>query len=265
MRKGDYFMKSAIVTGAARGIGKAVALRLSLEGFGVLLSGRDPGALETAAKEIRDSGGTAASCPGDLITGEMPERLVETAREQFGRLDLLVNSAGIARLVPFLDLDVETWRCFQETHVTATFRCGQAAARAMIAAGEGGRIVNITSIAASMAMYGTGAYSAAKGAVSALTRIMAVELAPHRILVNAVAPGPVATEQLREVYSGPMYAERSRSIPLNRLAEPAEVADMIAFLASPAAAYITGQVFTLDGGASAVGCYSYETYKRQAP
>ena len=95
--------------------------------------------------------------------------------------------------------------------------------------------------------------------------MLAVELATHKIRVNTVAPGPVATERLREVYDGPKYAERSRSIPMNRLAEPSEVADLIAFLVSPQSVYITGQVFTIDGGASAVGCYSYETYKRQEP
>jgi 3-oxoacyl-[acyl-carrier protein] reductase len=258
-------MKSAVVTGAARGIGKAVALRLAREGYGVVLSGREAATLAPVEAEIREAGGEAAACPGDLTLADAPERLVETARARFGRLDALVNSAGIARLVPFLEIDPDTWRSFQEIHVLATLRCGQAAARAMMAGGEGGRIVNISSIAASMAMYGTGAYAAAKAAVSALTRVMAVELAPHNVLVNAVAPGPVATEQLRKVYSGEMYAERSRSIPLRRLAEPEEAAALAAFLASPAAGYITGQIFTLDGGASAVGCYSYETYKRQAP
>ena len=135
----------------------------------------------------------------------------------------------------------------------------------MVAAGAGGSIVNIGSIAASMGMYTTGAYAAAKGAVASLTRVLAVELAPHNIRVNAVAPGPIATEQLRKVYAGPMYAERSRSIPMNRLGEPSEVADFIAFLVSPRSVYLTGQVYPIDGGASAVGCYSYETYKRQAP
>lgn len=135
----------------------------------------------------------------------------------------------------------------------------------MVAQNQGGALVNIGSIAASMAMYGTGAYAAAKGAVASYSRVLAVELAPHKIRVNTVAPGPVATEQLRKVLEGPKYAERSRSIPLNRLAEPLEVASLIAYLVSPAARYITGQTFTIDGGASAVGAYSYETYKRQAP
>jgi len=168
-------------------------------------------------------------------------------------------------MAPLLEIDLETWQGFFDLHVTATYRCGQAAARAMVAQAEGGSIVNIGSIAASMAMYGTGAYAAAKGAVASFSRVFAVELAQHRIRVNTVAPGPVATEQLRKVYDGPKYAERSRSIPMNRLAEPDEVADMIAFLVSPSSEYITGQTFTIDGGASAVGCYSYETYKRQAP
>ena len=258
-------VRVAVVTGAARGIGKATAVRLARDGVCVVISGRDPAVLDAVAAEVRAAGGQAHVCAGDLRDTGMPERLVETAASQFGRLDILVNSAGIAKLVPLLEIDESTWQSFLDLHLTATFRCGQAAAKAMIASGRGGRIVNLSSIAASMAMYGNGAYAVAKAGVSALTRAMAVELAPHRITVNAVAPGPVATEQLRAVYSGPMYAERSRSIPLNRLAEPAEVAHVIAFLASPAAEYLTGQIVTIDGGASAVGCYSYETYKRQEP
>jgi len=255
----------AVVTGAARGIGKAVALRLARDGCQVVLSGRNREPLEEAAAEIRKAGSRAALCAADIRRRETPELLIQTAQDNFGRLDILVNSAGIAKLVPFVDLELETWQEFQDLHLTATFRCGQAAARAMIGAGSGGRIVNISSIAASMAMYGQAAYAAAKAGVSALTRVMAIELAPHAITVNALAPGPIGTEQLRAVYDEAMYRERSRSIPLTRLGEPPEVADMVAFLVSDEAAYVTGQIFTLDGGASAVGCYSYETYKRQAP
>jgi NAD(P)-dependent dehydrogenase (short-subunit alcohol dehydrogenase family) len=255
----------AILTGAARGIGRAAALRLAQEGYAVVLSGRDADALAPVRDEVCAKGGRGAICVADLLDGATPAKLVETALAEFGQLDVLVNSAGVAKLTPLLELDTTDWQSFFDLHVTATFRCSQAAARVMVAAGKGGAIINVSSIAASMAMYGTGAYASAKGAVSSFTRVLAVELAPHRIAVNAVAPGPVATEQLRKVYSGPMYAERSRSIPLNRLGEPSEVAEAIAFLASPASAYITGQVLTVDGGASAVGCYSYETYKRQGP
>ena len=252
----------AVITGAARGIGKSTAVKLAADGWSVVLSGRSADALESLRAQI---GENAASVIGDVRESATPATLVQTAIDRFGRIDALVNSAGVAKMMPLLDVELDMWQSFFDLHVTATLRCSQAAARAMIAAGEGGSIVNVSSIAASMAMYGTGTYASCKGAVSSFTRVLAVELDPHKINVNAVAPGPVATEQLRAVYTGNMYQERSRSIPMNRLAEPEEVAEMIAFLVSPASRYITGQIFTLDGGASAVGCYSYETYKRQVP
>jgi NAD(P)-dependent dehydrogenase (short-subunit alcohol dehydrogenase family) len=249
----------AIVTGAARGIGRATAVRLAEAGWSLILNSRSTAELDSLASPA------VVAVPGDLLQPGVPQSLVDAALARFGRLDALVNAAGIARNVPLLDLDLETWRSLFDLHVTAAFLCCQAAGRAMVAQNEGGSIVNLGSVAASMAMYTTGAYAAAKGAVASFSRVLAVELAPHGIRVNVVAPGPVATEQLRKVYDGPKYAERSRSIPLNRLAEPAEVADLIAFLVSREAAYITGQVLTIDGGASAVGCYSYETFKRHAP
>lgn len=251
-----------IVTGAARGIGKATALRLAQDGASLVLNGRDSESLQAVAGEVSQAGGSATVCAGDLRDAGTAATLVARCIEVYGRVDGLVNAAGIARLTPLLDLDVETLRSFFDLHVTPSFLCSQAVARRLVEQGHGGSIVNISSMAASMAMYGTGAYAAAKGAVSSLTRVAAVEWASHAIRVNAVAPGPVATEQLRKVYAGPMYAERSRSIPANRLAEPAEVADLIAFLLSPQAVYITGQIIAIDGGSSAVGAYSYETYKR---
>jgi NAD(P)-dependent dehydrogenase (short-subunit alcohol dehydrogenase family) len=229
----------AIVTGASRGIGKATA--------------------------VRECGRKAVTCLGDVGDPEMASKLVDCALASFGRLDILVNSAGIARLVPFLELTPAIWRQFLDVHLSGTFYVGQAAARTMVSAGGGGRIVNVSSIVASMGMYGVAAYSAVKGGVLSLTRVMAVELAQSGVTVNAVAPGPVATEQLRAVYDDEMYRERSRSIPLRRLAEPEEVAGAIAYLVSPDAAYVTGQVITVDGGASAIGCYSAEAYKRSAP
>jgi NAD(P)-dependent dehydrogenase (short-subunit alcohol dehydrogenase family) len=150
-------------------------------------------------------------------------------------------------------------------HVTGTLLCCQAVAKALVKQGQGGSIVNLSSMAASMAMYTTGAYASAKAAVSALTRAFAVELAQFHIRVNAVAPGPVATEQLLKAYGPAGYADRGRSIPLNRLAEPEEVADAIEFLLGEGSKYLTGVVLPIDGGATAVGGYSYDTYKRNAP
>jgi 3-oxoacyl-[acyl-carrier protein] reductase len=255
--------KVAIVTGAARGIGRATALRLAGAGCRVVLSGRSGATLDAVAHEIQLAGGEAASAPGDLCEADVPQRLIEQARSRFGSVDILVNSAGVAKHAPFLEIDLGDWQRMLDLQLTATFRCGQAAAREMVAAKRSGSIVNLSSIAAAMAMYGTGTYAAAKGGVSSLTRVMAVDLARYGITVNAVAPGPVATEQFRAVNDDNAYRRRGHAIPLNRVAEPAEVADAIVFLCSPQARYITGQLLVVDGGASAVGCYSFETYKRQ--
>jgi len=262
MSQAGFQGKTAIITGAARGIGKATALALAKRGCGLVLSGRDAGALALVAGEAEQLGARAVSVAADLCDDKTPERLVEAAHSSFARLDFLVNSAGYAKSVPLLDLELDVWQQFVNLHLTATIRCVQAAARNMISTGCEGRIVNLSSIAGSMAMYGNGPYGAVKAAVSSLTRTLAIELAPHRIGVNAVAPGPVDTEGFRAVNDEEKYRERSRSIPLGRLASPAEVAETVAFLLSPQAACITGQTIAIDGGAAAVGCYSFETYKR---
>jgi 3-oxoacyl-[acyl-carrier protein] reductase len=262
MSEGTAAKPVAVITGAARGIGKATAVRLAAADYRSVLSGRSMKTLEDVAAEIRAAGGEAFCYEGDICAPETAPGLMDAALAAYGRLDVLVNSAGMAKHAPFLEIDPGDWQRTLDLHLNSTFRCCQAAARIMVESKQGGSIVNLSSIAASMSMYGTCAYGVAKAGVSALTRSMALELAPHKISVNAVAPGPVATEQLRAVYDEKAYRERSRAIPANRLAEPPEVAEMIAFLASPESRYITGQVFTVDGGASAVGCYSYETFKR---
>jgi 3-oxoacyl-[acyl-carrier protein] reductase len=262
MKEQDLAGKVAIITGAARGIGKATALCLAERGCALILSGREANTLEQVAGEAEKLGARAVCVAGDLRSEQTAELLVSEAQNNFKRLDYLVNSAGYAKPGPLLDLSLEVWQQFLDLHLTATLCCAQAAARNMIATGSKGRIVNLSSIAGSMAMYGNGAYGACKAAVSSLTRTLAIELAPHGICVNAVAPGPVDTEGFRSANNEEQYRERSRSIPLGRLAAPAEVAEMIAFLLSSQAEYISGQTFAVDGGAAAVGCYSFETYKR---
>ena len=255
----------AIVTGAARGIGRAVALSLAKRNHCLILSGRNGETLAQVRDEVRAAGGDGEVVVADIRSQETAQQLVDAAYKGFGGLDILVNAAGIAKNLPLLELDLDTWNDLFALHSTATFLCSQAAARAMVKQGTGGTIVNLSSMAASMSMHNTGAYGAAKAAVSALTRGFAVELAQHRIRVNAVAPGPVATEQLRKAYGPVGYADRGRSIPMNRLAEPEEVAELIEFLVSDSAQYITGQVFGIDGGASASGAYSFDIYKRNGP
>jgi NAD(P)-dependent dehydrogenase (short-subunit alcohol dehydrogenase family) len=254
--------KAAIITGGARGIGKATALCLAEKGCGLVLSGREEETLEKVAMEVTERGGQAVCVAADVKSADTPNLLVQKAQASFQTLDFLVNAAGFAQPGPLLEMELGVWQSFLDLHLTATFRCTQAVARDMLAHGKKGRIVNLSSIAGSMAMYGNGPYGAVKAAVSSLTRTFAIELAPHGISVNAVAPGPVDTEGFRAANDEEKYRERSRSIPLHRLAQPLEVAELIAFLISPAAEYITGQTFTIDGGATAVGCYSFETYKR---
>jgi NAD(P)-dependent dehydrogenase (short-subunit alcohol dehydrogenase family) len=254
--------KTAVVTGSSRGIGRAIAQRFAREGAHVVVHGTDPARTEAVAGEINTSGGNAAACLGNVAEDHFGEKLAAFTVERFGSLDIFVANAGMASFAPFLEMTGETMRSFLDVHVTGAFTTSQAAAKRMAAAGRGGRILYMSSISAMNAMYGYAAYCSAKSAVMALTRVAALELAPHKITANAIAPGPVQNEMMDQLWGAERLKERSRGIPLGRIAKPEEVAETALFLASPAAAYITGQAFFIDGGASAAGLYTHEVFKR---
>lgn len=238
--------KAAIVTGGGRGIGRAVVALLREEGASVLVADRD----EDPAKETA----TAFGCPyfvGNTTRREDVNRMVATAVEQFGRLDTLIANAGTANVQPLLEIDDGSWDHILRTNLTGTFLCVQEAGRAMQSLGNGGSMVLTASTNGFFVESNLAHYNASKGAVLNFTRSAALDLAPLGIRVNAVAPGVVRTRLAQFLIDDPIEsADYRKRIPLNRFAEPEDVARAILFLASDEAAYITGQYLVLDGGLS---------------
>jgi len=253
--------KTAVVTGSTRGIGRAVAKALAAEGANLVIHGTHEQRAAQVLEEIQSAGGEAAVCLGDVADEAFAPRLIGLAAEKFGGIDILVSNAGMSGFQPFLTMSHEMWRRFLDVHVSAAFYCGQAAAQRMVAQGRGGRILNMSSVASAFALYGFTAYSTVKATLISLTRVQAVELAEHKITANALVPGPVHNEMMDELWGAERLAERCKTIPLGRLATGQDVAGMAVFLASPAADYITGQSFVIDGGASAAGLYAHEVFK----
>lgn len=207
----------------------------------------DRPAAERVAGDARALGAAACVVQGDVARVADAERMVEAAVQELGGLDVLVNNAGVYPRVPFLEMSERDWDYVLDVNLKGTFFCAQAAARAMVAAGRPGSIINLASQAIRGAVRGTH-YTASKGGVVALTRAMALELAPHRIRVNAIAPGLTDTAQPRYGNTEQEIAEMSRAVPLGRMAEPADIADVAVFLASEQARHITGQTIHVNGG-----------------
>jgi 3-oxoacyl-[acyl-carrier protein] reductase len=242
----------AIVTGAGRGIGEAIATALAAEGASVVVADIDGTAARRVADEIIAGGGQAIAIQSDVAEPAQVNALVADTVAQFGRLDVLVNNAGIGSNKPVLETTLEEWELQLRVNLTGTFLCGQAAAKAMLK-NQGGRIVNIASISGQRGGQGRAAYGASKAGVILLTKVMAVELAPLGIRVNAVSPGPVDTDQSRGTHTPSTRQAYYDRIPIRRYGEREEIAAAVLFLAARESSFVNGHVLNVDGGFNAAG------------
>ena len=242
--------KVAVVTGAAHGIGQAIARRLAQEGARVLVADQDEDAAKAAAAGIEDAGGIAEGHLADVRRRSHVDAMIERAVALWGKLDVHVSNAGITDRAPFLEMSDELWARVLQTNLFGTFYCGQAAARQMVSQGDGGRIVHVASNSGLFGGRGRASYGASKAGIINLTQTMAIELAEHGILVNAVAPGPTRTRVTHGDVPGPSAVSR---MSLPRFGTPEEIATVAAFLASDECSFTTGHVYAADGGFTVSG------------
>ena len=242
--------KVAIVTGGNSGIGKAVVLALAAEGASVVIDYvADEEATEALEKQLRDLGDAVTAVKADVSKVADLETLVGTAVSTFGRLDIMVNNAGIETRTSVLDTTEAQYDKVLDINLKSAFFGTQVAAKQMIAQGDGGRIINMTSVHEDWPMPGNTPYCLSKGGMRMLTRTAGVELAPHKILVVGVGPGAVDTPINKATVADPQaLATLDKAIPLGRLAEPEEMASVVAFLAGPGASYVTATTIFADGG-----------------
>ncbi len=239
--------KVALVTGGSRGIGRAVALELAGAGAKVVVNyAGNAAAAQEVVSAIESSGGAAIAVQADVANGEAVEALVKQTMDTFGRIDILVNNAGITRDGLLMRMKEDDWDAVMDTNLKGVFHCTKAVSRIMMKQ-RCGRIINMTSVVGIMGNAGQANYAAAKAGVIGFTKSMAKELASRGITVNAIAPGYIATD-MTAVLSDQIRTEMAEKIPTGRLGAPEDIAAATLFLASDAAAYITGQTLNVDGG-----------------
>lgn len=249
--------KIVIVTGASKGIGRAIALRLAKEKANIVIADVDKDEGEKVAQMIREMGRDCLAVKCDVRNSQEVEEMVEKTMQKFGRIDILVNNAGVSSMAPMVELEEKDWDFNMDINAKGQFLCSRAVAKHMIKQ-RSGKIINNASLAAKRGALFLGHYSASKFAVLGLTYTMAIELAPYNITVNAVCPGIVETDMIRREWKWEgdlrgMTPEKVRkevlsTIPLGRLAKPEDIAGVVAFLASEDADYITGQAININGG-----------------
>jgi glucose 1-dehydrogenase len=242
--------KVAIVTGAATGIGRAIAVRFALEGAAVVVDYiGTPDTPNETEQAITSAGGKTIAVAADVSKPDQVQNLIESTLKAFGRIDIVVNNAGIEKKFAFVDFPLESLEKILAVNLVGPFLVSQAAARQMIQQGQGGRIINISSIHEDLPMPGNAAYCASKGGLRMLTRTISVELAKDNITVNNIGPGAVYTPIDADIQADPAIEKALMAeIPLNRWGKPEEIAGLAVYLASDEASYVTGSTFFIDGG-----------------
>ena len=245
---GELNGRSAIVTGAGRGMGRAVAVRLAAAGASVVVNDLSVEATQGTVEQLSSTGGTAFGVAGDITDTAVVDALINRSISEYGNINILVNAAGILRRTAVFDMDVDEWDLVLNVNLKGTFLPSQAVLASMRQTGWG-RIVNFSSTAGkTTSTLGGAHYTTSKHAVLGLTRHMAMEEAAHGITVNAVCPGLIDTEMVQQEVDEDRLKRYTDGFPIHRLGEPAEAAELVAFLASDRAAYITGQALDLSGG-----------------
>ena len=247
-RTTEFAGRVAIVTGAGQGMGYAVARRLAEGGASVVVNDVNPQSAERTASDLRERGYEATASPGDVASSADVSGMLATATARYGAVHILVNNAGVLRPTPVIDIEEDEWDLVVGVNLKGTYLCSRAALPVMRAAGWG-RIVNFSSTAGkNISTVGGAHYTAAKAGILGFTRHLAKEVAQYGITVNAVCPGLIDTEMVREVISDERARAYAEGFPISRLGEPHEVAELVAFLASDKASYITGASLDINGG-----------------